>query len=192
MLPNKKLSWPAYYRNRLNARYEWHIRTRYKYMINRIAREMGDFSVVLEAGAGIGSITKQLIRFDNTKRYMLLDNSNDMIELSRRNLTEEVKSVTINHILHDIRYPIGLHEKVLIHSHGVLEHFSDDDINNILKHQINSSELIFHYVPSDKYQYQSFGDERLMSPAEWSDICRPDAIEEFNDGYDLLLVWDRR
>jgi hypothetical protein len=40
-----------------------------------------------------------------------------------------------------------------------------------------------HYVPG-LYPAPTFGDERLMSVAEWWDICNPSQIITFNDGLD--------
>jgi hypothetical protein len=90
----------------------------------------------------------------------------------------------------DARYPTGRLPDV-IHSHGLLEHFSDEDIRKIIKASCNDgARVIVHYVPSDRYEQPSFGDERLMSAGQWHEIVAPHNIIEFNDGYDLALVWD--
>lgn len=75
------------------------------------------------------------------------------------------------------------------HSHGVLEHFNDVEIRDIIKLQREQYETLIHYVPSYLYRTPSFGDERLMTPENWQEICQPDEIIEFNGGYDLILKW---
>jgi hypothetical protein len=73
-------------------------------------------------------------------------------------------------------------------SHGVLEHFDDFQIRDIINQCKDCSILSMHYVPSNRYLEPSRGDERLMSVDQWLQIYPFDDIVEFNEGKDLILV----
>jgi hypothetical protein len=124
----------------------------------------------VEEGCGIGTMSKIL----GVTRSFDLDRG--MIDLSCRNLIPAVqKSITI---------PV---ECDLFFSHGVLEHLSDDIIHQV----INRGGRQVHYVPSNHYSAPSFGDERLMSAMEWKSKFNPDTVIEFNNGKDLVLIWQK-
>ena len=130
-------------------------------------------------------MTKSLYR--NNINFKVVDNNRKMLELTAINL----KGTQVTKELNDIRKP--LKERFdIIYSHGVLEHFSLDEIRLIIKRQLMSSKFLVNYVPSSKYKTPSFGDELLISKAEWEYELGPSEIIEFNKGYDLILIWDRR
>jgi hypothetical protein len=74
-----------------------------------------------------------------------------------------------------------------IFSHGVLEHFKDEQIKYIIRRQKQEAQRVIHYVPTNKYVKQSFGDERLMSAKEWIKRFSPTNFKTFNSGFDLIL-----
>ena len=122
--------------------------------------------------------------------YHILDLNGDMIKMA----IEHIGNPMIFWLKLDIRNPMPLElytEYNIIHSHGVLEHFEDHEIHEILHYQKAISPLLIHYVPSDKYTYKSFGDERLLSKEYWKENFNPTEIIEFNSGYDLILKWRR-
>ena len=47
-------------------------------------------------------------------------------------------------------------------------------------------------MPSAKYEVPSRGNERLMTVGEWREICSPDHVIEFNDGHDIILIFNER
>jgi hypothetical protein len=78
----------------------------------------------------------------------------------------------------------------VIHSHGMLEHFSDGDIQRVLfAHEADGVRAAVHYVPGDKYEKPSYGDERLLPLSYWQDVHRPTKAFSFNDGFDYCLMW---
>ena len=44
-----------------------------------------------------------------------------------------------------------------------------------------------HYVPLDKYEVPSYGDERLLPYEFWLDMLKPKEWALFNDGHDLTF-----
>lgn len=69
-------------------------------------------------------------------------------------------------------------------THGVLEHFSDHQIIDIIERCSNS----VHYVPLDKWITPSFGDERLLPYQYWIDLVTPKSYILFNDDKDLAFI----
>jgi trans-aconitate methyltransferase len=185
--------WSAFYKDRMNTSYENYLRERYAPFINEIVKR--PYKIIAEYGCGPGFITK-IIQNDYPRQnvtYYLHDNDADILRLAQHNLYDKSNVGNIFIKYNDItKTPMLLPRKVdIIHSHGVLEHFDNESIANIIALQRNNAKTLIHYVPSNKYTTPSFGDERLMSPSEWQDICNPTKIVEFNDGFDLVLIWEK-
>jgi SAM-dependent methyltransferase len=139
----------------------------------------------VESGCGIGTISKILAHRKSAK-YILYDKCPKMVELCQMNIKT---NPTVLILQDDITTSLLKPNSDLIFGHGVLEHFTDNDIAKILNLQILLSKYVVHYVPSAKYTSPSFGDERLLSKFTWQLRFKPDHIIEFNDGYDLILIW---
>ena len=76
----------------------------------------------------------------------------------------------------------------MVVTHGVLEHFSDDDIMKIISTYDNDNVLFqAHYVPTDRYKSPSFGDERLLAPEAWNALIKPDYYILDNNECDLYM-----
>ncbi len=179
-------TWCEFYKNKANENYYNYITCKYKCFIDEIKKELKVRKSVIEMGCGLGNITKALIRENKNCQYKIIDNKSDIIELAIKHIDCSV----VDWDLFDITMPFPYNERCdLIHSHGVLEHFSDDQIHEILKNQLKISPVLIHYVPSNKYDYKSYGDERLLSKEYWKENFNPTDIIEFNNGYDLILKW---
>ena len=179
--------WVEFYKDRMNEVYYEHVCLKYKNFIDIIYDNIDEDSIIVELGCGMGNITRVLIernKFSNNS-YKVLDIDKGMLHLCMQNFKKLNNIVKIHNM--DIRksYLTG----DIAHSHGVLEHFSDSNIKCIIENQLLNYKKIFHYVPSAKYEAPSFGDERLLTKKEWQNICNPDEIVEFNEGFDLVLIW---
>ncbi len=80
----------------------------------------------------------------------------------------------------------------ICYSQGFLEHFSDDQIAKLLKEQLRVAHCLVHSVPSDRYPWKQFGDERHLTPREWRKIIAPtitraNAIIRVRYGYVPLI-----
>jgi SAM-dependent methyltransferase len=165
--------WYDFYRDRLNNRYERYFMTRYSPFLDAIIATKA--SVILEAGCGIASVSKQLVK-EGIRCYGF-DNDSSMLALSKKNVPQG------GFVQGDIlSLDIGSN-KTLTVTHGVLEHFKDEQIECILSRFPNS----IHYVPLDKYTTPSFGDERLLSAEYWENNFKLKECFTFNDGYDLCF-----
>ena len=178
-------TWTEFYKQRLNDSYYNHVKTKYKRFIDEISVSYSAGYRVVELGCGMANITRALIDNNLWAEYSIMDLEQGMLDLSESNLRNNQKYVTISKgdILLDCL------SGDVAHSHGVLEHFCDSQIRKIIALQKDNYSKLIHYVPSNKYETPSFGDERLLSVDQWKEICNPDEIIEFNDGYDLILKW---
>lgn len=63
----------------------------------------------------------------------------------------------------------------MVFHQGLLEHFSDEEIQQMLIEQLRVADTVIATVPSHEYIFQAGlrGDERLMSLEQWTDIIQP-------------------
>lgn len=61
----------------------------------------------------------------------------------------------------------------IIYHQGLLEHFSDTKIKELLELQTKNSFAVIFSVPSFFYSRQDFGDERLLTIEQWQEILIP-------------------
>ena len=177
--------WSEYYKKRIGSSYADYAAKRYSPMIKELITAGDTFR---EEGCGIGTITKILIWQRPEVDIKICDLDQDILELAALNLTGYLKANEISR-LDAIVAPDDVVDCVF--SHGVLEHFEDNDIGTILARQLKCSGKVVHYVPTDGYTDPSFGDERLLPADYWISKWEPTKYELFNDDKDLLLVWDK-
>lgn len=186
-------TWYEFYRPRMNQEYTDYFRDKYFEFVCEIRDAVFhglEHQVSAEFGCGTGLVTKVLNDWGiRPYKYFLIDSCPKMLDLAREQ-TEKL-SVDIKFLQHDIRRPLLLPKLDVAYGHGVLEHFSDEEIRRIVGNQRVLAKKVIHYVPSNKYETPSFGDERLMTPKEWLKICQPHDIVEFNEGKDLILIWSK-
>jgi len=174
--------WIDIYKDRLNNSYYDYFCKQYSPFLETIFKYQTP--VVFELGCGMGNSTRFLNEQFNTSQHFCHDICPEMLALAMKNI--ESTNVFYRNI--DIRKVRNFdNPKSLIHSHGVLEHFSDKDIYNILENF--NGDIQVHYVPSDKWIIPSRGDERLLSKEYWDSKFCPSEIIEFNEGKDLILIW---
>lgn len=182
------MTWPAFYRSRMNARYHTHVATRYAPLFHEVARRSGH-GLVVEAGAGAGfSATALRTHLPPITPLLLLEREADMIPLAQENAARLPETAVVQADV--LLAPLPLADVTF--AHGVLEHFSDTVIRRMVARQRRVSRWVIHYVPSAKYAAPSFGDERLLTAEQWQVVASPSSIIPFNDGYDLLLLWQGR
>jgi hypothetical protein len=70
------------------------------------------------------------------------------------------------------RLPFAAHSWDVIFSQGLLEHFDDRTIADVLLEQTRVAKTVIFSVPNKYYRYRDLGDERLMSKDKWEEIVR--------------------
>lgn len=175
--------WADFYRGRLGEGYRQYFAERYKPFLDRIrdCRKEGDR--IVEIGCGIGTTTSILAADGTFCGYRCFDICPEMVVLARINTSDRPCDIG------DARHPTGRLPDI-VHSHGLLEHMSDDDIRSVIESsRLDGARWAIHYVPGDKYKTPSFGDERLMPLERWREICKPTETFRFNDDHDYCLIW---
>lgn len=175
-------SWYGFYQDRDPQRYLNYAVRRYEPFINLIDWEIDRGDRVLEIGCGMGTITKALMDRQLPADFWMMDKCPRMLALAGTNV-EEARIVQGD--ARSLSVPTDV-----VFGHGVLEHFCDQDIVNIIgRHYVSGARVAIHYVPGDKYEKPSYGDERLMSVKDWKRIAAPDEVHVFNNSFDYALIW---
>lgn len=174
-------SWSNFYQDRINSSYQHYFEQRYKPMLDVIS-QTEDIFCVREEGVGIGSITKALLNKDNFKLYCGYDFDSRMTKLARTNVPG-----VLFYVDSILNHTSKRHADLAI-THGVLEHFSNEQIKQVFERYNREGIKSIHYVPLDKYEQPSFGDERLLPYQHWLKLVNPKDYILFNDDYDLLLI----
>lgn len=168
---NMNTDWYTFYANRINSTYQDYFNQQYAPFIEVIQQVRG-MKVIQELGCGIGSVSKAV--GGNFKGF---DIDPLMVKLANQNTN------TFNFHTQSI-FEAEFDPLAVKVTHGVLEHFTDHEIVSILERCENS----VHYVPLDKWETPSFGDERLLPYQYWLDLTTPKMWVLFNDDKDLLFV----
>src|SRR5688572_4000375 len=114
--------WKEFYKNRVNSTYQEYFETRYKPMLNEIIKLQP--KVVMEEGCGIASISKYLIK-KNVECFGF-DIDLSMVDLAKCNTGYD------RYFVGDILADANTSKSIdLIITHGVLEHFTDEQIKSI-------------------------------------------------------------
>ena len=192
------MTWEKYYKDRVNnVVYLQKFYHKYKPFLDTVALKINSCDIIYFIGGGIGTELKALLRYYDRdifagKLFYIIDNSWEMLQLA---------SINLNKVSHSIHYLqadlLDIHPEIsqlikaesypLVISHGVLEHFKDAEIPTIIK-SFPTPQI--HYVPLDKYNTPSFGDERLLTKGYWEFNILKDfekELEGFNNKYDLII-----
>lgn len=181
-----KTNWPEFYANRLGRSYLGYCQDRYKPFIDAIWDNTMRGCHILEIGCGTGTITQALLERPGCHRHILLDHDPIMLDMAKFRLREHPRKTEF--LEADARtHDYGHFDLHLIHSHGVLEHYQDDDILKIVEAARHCSTVQIHYVPG-LYDTPSYGDERLLPLSHWVNLLKPKSAFTFNDGLDYGLV----
>ena len=181
-------NWPEFYANRLGRSYLYYCKERYKPFIDAIWNNTRREANVIEFGCGTGTITQCLLERAGRQHHLLIDKDATMLDMAKFRLREH-GTKNIGWLQADIRELISIvsYKSDMIHSHGVLEHYSDFDIVRIVNVCLAVAPIQVHYVPG-LYPSPSYGDERLLPVEYWQHLLPSAEITTFNDGLDYCIV----
>ena len=171
--------WSNFYSTRIGNGYFNYAQVRYKNFIQSILNTPS--KSFREEGCGIGTISRAIMSIYGENCIQLFDYDKDQVELAKKNLN--ISFIKQGDIFKN-------HGQVdCIFSHGVLEHFSNEQIFNILNRQKQEAKYVIHYVPTNNYESPSFGDERLMPIEWWVKMFKPINWFTFNDKKFLIFFY---
>lgn len=193
---SEKLTWDKYYQDRVNNK-EYLLAFRRKYMrfLIEIVDNVIDLSisinspvVIKEEGCGIGNVSKCVFcsLSDYVSSMMFSDINKNMLSLCMDN-TRGIHP-DVSYYIENICAPKFFLPSTCVITHGVLEHFDDRYIKEIMSTYDDKRVVMqAHYVPTDAYKIKSFGDERLLPVQYWVDLVKPDYCILDNGGCDLYM-----
>lgn len=180
------MSWSEYYKTRVNSQgYIEYFENKYVKHFRELLKDISlDKVLIKEECCGIGNVSKCL---NLPNLHILSDLDDDMLELAEKNIDETtINYITIKeNIVHFNKFYIN---QTVVFTHGVLEHFSDEDLE-LIKASYNNEHVKahIHYVPLEGYGKPSKGDERLLSCDFWIKLFNPDKFINI-DNKDLFFI----
>jgi len=142
---------------------------------------------VLEVGCGTGRTSIFLSHLGVSTTA--LDRDAGVIETAKRmnaalnGAVEFVEGNAFELPFEDSSFDVAFHQ-------GVLEHFNDEQIVQIINEQLRIARTVVFSVPSNHYPQKDFGDERLLSKKSWEKILSPfKIIKSSNYSRSHLRPW---
>lgn len=140
-----------------------------KPLLERIIKIMPAGGRILEAGCGTAVLSIYLsnLNFQVTS----LDNDENMLQLARTIADMFPKKPEfIKKDLFNLDYPDNWFD--LSFSHGVLEHFTENDLIKIINNQLKIAKILIFSVPTNYFKQTDkiYGDEHLLKIKEWEKI----------------------
>jgi ubiquinone/menaquinone biosynthesis C-methylase UbiE len=121
----------------------------------------------LEFGCGTGFHSCFISKF--VKHLVCLDLNKDTIEIAKQNMKKFGKEEKVSFVVGDVFHlPFRPKSFDVAFSQGLLEHFDNNYIKEILWQITKCSKKIIASVPSINYPQYDLGDERLLSLDKWA------------------------
>lgn len=167
--------WNTLYRNYINKNFsDWDEYFNIKMKLKRkFIKQVLKYSVsgkpVLECGCGTGKTSILLSSYGITTYAM--DIEKEMVKETKKKSKEMYPENLVNVFEGDIR-TIPYENKFfsVSHSSGVLEHYSDEEIVNLINEQLRVSDYCVFSVPTKYFEEKMLGNERFLSRKEWKNI----------------------
>ena len=142
-----------------------------KPLLDRVIKYARRRKRILEAGSG--SAAGAIYLADKGYSVVCIDNDKKMIKIAKNNasLFNKQPEFLLKDILH-LNYPTNYFDVAF--SHGVLEHFSDEKISNLINAELKVSNFVIVSIPSDFFKPEEAinGDERFLNVNHWKRIIK--------------------
>lgn len=140
--------------------------------ITEIARLVKEGDRILEVGTGTGVLAWPLAQAGIS--VTSLDNDREILTMAGDNC--KLLGANIELVYGDgFNLPYPDNSFALAYSHGLLEHFSDEDIIKLINEQLRVAPICVVGVPLKGCRGAAFGNERWLTAEEWENIigCWP-------------------
>lgn len=125
---------------------------------------------MLEVGAGTGVMSIFLSQLG--RQVTTLDNDPKIVRLSE--LNREKFGGKNQVVLGDaFKLPFPDNSFDLVFHQGLLEHFSDVEIHQLIIEHLRVAPVVIFSVPNHNYPRREFGNERLLTKNKWETVLRP-------------------
>jgi len=167
-----------------------------KPLLDRIMKYSKNNKTILEAGCG--SAANSIFLANNQRKVTCLDKDNKMLELAKKNSKNFYnKPLFMNKNISELENKDGNFD--VSFSHGVLEHYRDKEIINLINKQLKVAKHIIISIPSNFFRQEQAinGDERFMSKNKWKQLIRKtngtlaEDFAYFYDSDELKIVFLR-
>ena len=146
---------------------------RHEPFIMELARLVRPGDKILEVGSGTGVLAWPLAQ--SGVLVTSLDNDKEILVMAEDNC--KLLGANIELVFGDgfaLPYPDDSFK--LAYSHGLLEHFPDEDIHRLIKEQLRVAPVVLIGVPLKGCVGATFGNERWLTVEEWEDILGDYAV----------------
>lgn len=166
-------NWYNHYKEKINEyggihNYKKH-KIAYKLPLLELVKKYAKNMNIMEVGSGVGI---SLIELNNQGYHVIgVESDNSMFNLSMSFAKEFNSDIKIlNKDLMTLDY--SKYNIDVIFSNGVMEHFSDSEIIDIINNQLKSNAHIIISIPTNYFSSDMAynGDERFLSPKIWINI----------------------
>ena len=128
-----------------------------------------DSKPILECGCGTGKTSIFLSEFGLDTYAMDLEI--EMVNKAKEKFREKASNCKFNVFEGDIKnIPFSDKFFSVTHSSGVMEHFSDEEIIEIINEELRVSDYCIFSVPTSYFEKKMLGNERFLSRKEWRKI----------------------
>src|SRR5574344_624701 len=179
---NEFKNWDEYFKTKMKLK---------KKFLNQVLKYYDGEKPVLECGAGTGKFSAYLA-LKGLKTYAM-DLEEAMVDQAKELSKQVSPTNNVNVFQGDIR-KIPFKDKYfsVTHSSGVMEHYSDDEIVDIINEQLRVSDICVFSVPTPYFEKKMLGNERFMRKKEWRKIISSTNGEIIKEtGYHYKTFWKR-
>jgi len=158
-------------------------------LLKKISYYAGPNGKILEAGCGTGVLSTFLSNQGFTVTAVDIDE--DMLNIAKK-ISENFLDHPIFKKMDLFNLEFNNHSFDLVFSHGVLEHFKDNEITALLKKQLEIAKIVIFSVPSNYLTKKDrfFGNERFLSEEKWKKLIeKADAFIMETFGFHYLIGW---
>lgn len=171
----EKNIWNKLYKNYINEEFkDWnqYFKTKMKLkkpFLDLVLKYSKSGKPVLECGSGTGKFAAYLASL-GVKSYAM-DLEEAMVEQAKELSQKVSPNNPVKVFQGDIKsIPFDDNFFSVTHSSGVFEHFSDDEICEIINEQLRVSDICVFSVPTPYFEKKMLGNERFMLREEWRKI----------------------
>lgn len=124
----------------------------------------------MELGSGTGILALKIASLGN--KVIALDSDKDMIALSKKYFLKEFDNPSITYINKDIREYDVKGKFDVIYSIGILEHYTDKEIVELINKQLVLSNYVIFGIPTKYFDENKkmYGNERYLKIRYWRNL----------------------